>query len=794
MSESKQRILINATQPEESRIALVSEENSKYHLYDVEYERKGYEQRLGNLYSGRITRIEDHLEAVFFDFGGKRQGFLPKREIDPNYYDEEGKLRVGQKMLIQVKKEERGNKGAALSTFISLAGSYLVLMPNNPRAGGISRRIEGEERSELREVLNRLEVPEDMGIIIRTAGINKSHDDLQWDLNILLQQWQAIEKAYQKSEGPQLIYQESDLTIRAIRDHLRNKVDEIWVDQPDVHKKIKNYLQQIRPDYVSRLKLYKRQTPLFTHYQIESQIETAFQRNVVLPSGGAIVIDHTEALTTIDINSARATTGGDIEETALNTNLEAVEETARQLRLRDIGGLVVIDLIDMSAVANRQRVEQHLADILQKRDPARVQVGRISRFGLLEMSRQRLRPTLGESSQELCPRCMGEGYIRGIQPLALAIMRLLSEYAMDGSYMELRAFVPTNVASYLMNEKRNTINKIEQNFEVKVIIVPTATLETPHYKIECMTEDMLSNQSLKCSYQLTYTPDSNNPVQFSPISSETPAVANILTSQDSGMNINIVKRLWQSVFGNDEKADVEEEPTPPTKTKNTRQKSTRSNSTKQRSSSNSKRATGSSSNRSRSNSGTRSKDSSRERKRSSSDPKRTPRNRDRDNSENTSSRKKNTKPKPKTTPKTVESASVETAAPITSKEVTATTPNTEQTATESKPRSRRQTRRKRTNPSSTARAKASSSKTQTADTNANPSPAPVEDNTSTQAAQTSTSTASSRNVSESSNSTPAKRAGRRRGRYVRVRKGTPRKAAEESTKKSVEKVDKENTE
>ena len=309
MSDNKQRILINATQPEETRIALVSEENGKQHLYDVEYERKGFEQRLGNLYSGRITRIEPHLEAVFFDFGAQRQGFLPKREVDPTYYDSKGELKVGQKMLIQVKKEERGNKGAAISSYISLAGSYLVLMPNNPRAGGISRRIEGDERHELREALNCLEVPVNMGIIIRTAGINKSREELQWDLNILLQQWKAIEKAYEKSDGPQLIYQESDLTIRAIRDHLRNKVDEIWVDQTDVHKKIKNYLQQIRPEYASRLKLYKQQTPLFTHYQIESQIETAFQRHVVLPSGGSIVIDHTEALTSIDINSARSNLG-----------------------------------------------------------------------------------------------------------------------------------------------------------------------------------------------------------------------------------------------------------------------------------------------------------------------------------------------------------------------------------------------------------------------------------------------------------------------------------------------------
>ena len=556
ISDGKQRILINASQPEETRIALVSEEKGKQHLYDVEYERKGYKQRLGNLYCGRITRIESHLEAVFFDFGGNRQGFLPNREIDPNYYNKKGTLEVGQKMLVQIKKEERGNKGAAISSFISLAGSFMVLMPNNPRAGGISRRIEGEERHELRDILSQLNVPENMGIIIRTAGIGRSQEDLQWDLNILLKQWKAIEKAYKSSEGPTLIYEESDLTIRTIRDQLRHKIDEIWVDQADVHKRVKNYLQQIRPDYVNRLKLFKRQTSLFTHYQIESQIETAFQRNVVLPSGGAIVIDHTEALTTIDINSARATSGSDIEETALNTNLEAVEEAARQLRLRDIGGLVVIDLIDMSSVSNRQKVEQHLSDILQKRDPARIQVGRISRFGLLEMSRQRLRPTLGESGQELCPRCMGEGHIRGVEPLALAIMRLLNEHALSDDNIELRAFVPTAVASYLMNEKRSTIATIEKNCDVKIVIVPTQQIETPHYKIECITEDSLSVDETRPSYQLTYSSTTTTSRRQDPnIIEETPVVANLLT-QEPESSVSIVKRFWQSVFGPEDDEEI----------------------------------------------------------------------------------------------------------------------------------------------------------------------------------------------------------------------------------------------
>jgi len=805
MSDSKQRILINATQPEETRIALVSEEKGKQHLYDVEYERKGFEQRLGNLYSGRITRIEPHLEAVFFDFGGNRQGFLPKREVDPRYYDDKGDLKVGQKMLIQIKKEERGNKGAAISSYISLAGSFLVLMPNNPRAGGISRRIDGDERSELREVLSSLEVPDNMGVIIRTAGINKSRDDLQWDLNILLQQWEAIEKAYDKSDGPQLIYQESDLTIRAIRDHLRNKVDEIWVDKADVHKKIKNYLQQIRPEYISRLKLYKQQTPLFTHYQIESQIETAFQRHVVLPSGGSIVIDHTEALTSIDINSARATSGGDIEETALNTNLEAVEECARQMRLRDIGGLVVIDLIDMGSVSNRQKVEQHLTDILQERDPARIQVGRISRFGLLEMSRQRLRPALGESSQEICPRCMGEGHIRGIEPLALAIMRILSEHAMDGNNIEIRAFVPINVASYLVNEKRSIITKIEQNCDVKIVIIPARDIETPHYHIDCITEDSSASDFEKSSYELTYTQTEMVRDQYPTLPEETPAVANILT-QEPSMNVNIVKRLWHTVFGSETKetqpetdctvpVEKKREPKPrakppassgrntrrssskdkerdTTKSRSTKERGTRTRSTDETKSTKAKRETTS---RSRNSSNARSQDKK-------STTKRTGQAR--------SQGKSATDTKSNKTPRTQQPANEST--PSTSKTVaaepvTTTTETTQATSSsETKTRSRRQTRRQRTNKSparkSSAKAKEEQKDVKTtqepvaaepASHNITPAISESPKEVATSATTTKTGVAEDTNTSKP-------RISRRRGRYVRIQKGARPRAASTS--------------
>ena len=426
------RMLINATHQEELRVAMVDGQR----LYDLDIEIPGREQKKANIYKGRITRIEPSLEAAFVDYGAERHGFLPLKEISRDYFvsdEREGRryniktvLKEGQELIVQVDKEERGNKGAALTTFVSLAGRYLVLMPNNPRAGGISRRIEGDERAELREAMSALEIPQGMGLIVRTAGIGKSPEELQWDLNYLLQLWQAIQRAADERKAPFLIYLESNVIIRAIRDYLRKDIGEVLIDDPAVFDQARDFIQQVMPHYRNRVKLYEDAVPLFTRFQIESQIETAFQREVSLPSGGAIVIDHTEALTSIDINSARATKGGDIEETALNTNLEAVDEITRQLRLRDLGGLLVIDFIDMTPTRNQREVENRMREAL-KMDRARVQISRISRFGLLEMSRQRLRPSLGESSQQVCPRCNGQGSIREVGSLSLSIMRLIEE-------------------------------------------------------------------------------------------------------------------------------------------------------------------------------------------------------------------------------------------------------------------------------------------------------------------------------------------------------------------------------
>ena len=484
------RMLINATQQEELRVALVDGQR----LYDLDIESPGHEQKKANIYKGKITRIEPSLEAAFVDYGAERHGFLPLKEIAreyfPAHYNAHGRpnikdvLREGQEVIVQIDKEERGNKGAALTTFISLAGSYLVLMPNNPRAGGISRRIEGDDRTELKEALASLELPDGMGLIVRTAGVGKSAEALQWDLSFRLKHWEAIQKAAESRPAPFLIHQESNVIVRAFRDYLRQDIGEILIDNPKVMEMARQHIAALgRPDFSSKIKLYTGEIPLFSHYQIESQIESAFQREVRLPSGGSIVIDTTEALTAIDINSARATRGGDIEETAFNTNLEAADEIARQLRLRDLGGLIVIDFIDMTPVRHQRAVENRLREAVRQ-DRARIQISHISRFGLLEMSRQRLSPSLGESSHHVCPRCSGTGTIRDNESLSLSILRLIEEEALKENTQEVHAIVPVPIASYLLNEKRAAVSAIEaRQGGVRCVIVPNDQMETPHYSV-----------------------------------------------------------------------------------------------------------------------------------------------------------------------------------------------------------------------------------------------------------------------------------------------------------------------
>ena len=497
------RMLINATQSEELRVALVDGQE----LYDLDIESPGHEQKKSNIYKGKITRVEPSLEAAFVDYGADRHGFLPLKEIGREYfpkgYSFQGRpnikevLQEGQEVIVQIDKEERGNKGAALTTFISLAGSYLVLMPNNPRAGGISRRIEGDERTELKEAMSELEVPNGMGLIVRTAGVGKESTELKWDLKVLQHHWDAIQEAAQSKAAPFLIHQESNVIVRAIRDYLRRDVGEILIDHPRIFEEAKLHIGLVRPDFVERVKLYDSEVPLFTHFQIESQIESAFQREVRLPSGGSIVIDPTEALTSIDINSARATKGGDIEETALNTNLEAADEIARQLRLRDLGGLVVIDFIDMTPVRHQREVENRLRDAVHH-DRARVQLGRISRFGLMEMSRQRLRPSLEESAAHLCPRCHGQGTIRSTESLALSILRLMEEEAIKENTTQIEAIVPVDVAAFLLNEKRKAIRITEERHQVEVYIIPDAHMQTPDYRVvRRKSDDEVSESSYK---------------------------------------------------------------------------------------------------------------------------------------------------------------------------------------------------------------------------------------------------------------------------------------------------------
>ncbi len=565
------RMLINATQPEELRVALVDGQ----YLYDLDIELPSREQKKANIYKGKITRIEPSLEAAFVDYGAERHGFLPLKEVAPALFarqPEKGQrpeikdvLREGQELVVQIAKEERGTKGAALTTFISLAGRYLVLMPNNPRAGGISRRIEGDDRSELREALSQLNIPEGMGIIIRTAGVGKSAEELQWDLDYLVRLWQAVEKASQEKPAPFLIYQESNIIIRAIRDYLGPDIGEILIDDPATYEQAREFMQQVMPHNLSKVRLYQDDIPLFTRYQIESQIEAAFQHELSLPSGGSIVIDHTEALISIDINSSRATKGEDIEATALNTNLEAADEIARQLRLRDLGGLIVIDFIDMTPTRNQREVENRLKEAV-KRDRARIQMGRISRFGLLEMSRQRLRPSLGESSHETCPRCGGLGAIRNVESLALSILRIIEEEAMKENTARIVCQLPVNVATYLLNEKRDTVTQIEKRQGVKLVLIANTALETPAFEVKRIRVDELPAEE-QASYELAKeiqkTVESALPVAKPP--AEKPAVKGVMPAtpmpsrpvqaKRAGDNEKekegggFIKQLFSSLFG-----------------------------------------------------------------------------------------------------------------------------------------------------------------------------------------------------------------------------------------------------
>ena len=538
-------------------------------------EHPGREQKKANIYKGRVTRIEPSLEAAFIDYGADRHGFLSFKEIAQQYFPpgtnpDSNRLQIrevlheGQELMVQVDKEERGNKGAALTTKISLAGCYLVLMPNTPGGGGISRSIEGENRSELREILDSLSIPEDMSVIVRTAAVGKRHEELEWDLAFLLKHWEAIKNAHEQRAAPFLIHQESDVVIRALRDYLREDIIEVLIDNAEVYAKARKYVNEVRPDFINRVKHYQGNIPLFTRFQIESQIETAYQREVRLPSGGYLVIDHAEALVAIDINSGGATRGGDIEETALNTNIEAANEIARQLRLRDLGGLIVIDFIDMSSTRNQREVENRLRTALEI-DRARVQVGRLSRFGLLEMSRQRLRSALGESSQIICRHCNGSGTIRSVHSLAFSILRLIEEDAIKENTTEIRAHLPISVGTYLLNEKREAISRIEHRHHVRVLLLPNNLLEIPQYKIERIRNSDIAGSGSKdalSSYQITYEPEEEDVLSKTEISQDIaePAVkiSDIAVPPVAPKHrTSIIKKLlladlWVSLFGSNE--------------------------------------------------------------------------------------------------------------------------------------------------------------------------------------------------------------------------------------------------
>jgi len=560
------RMLINATQPEEIRVALVDGQK----LFDLDIELVGREQKKANIYKGKITRVEPSLEAAFVDYGAERHGFLPLKEISREFFTDKNfrgrpnikdAIAEGQEVIVQIDKEERGNKGAALTTFISLAGCYLVLMPNNPRAGGISRRIEGEEREELRNAMRNVQTPKGMGCIVRTAGVGRNAEELEWDMTVLQNLWDAIKKAADSRPAPFLIHQESDVIIRALRDYLRSDIGEIIVDKKDVFEKVKRQIQFIRPAFENRVKLNEdREIPLFTRFQIESQIETAFQREVRLPSGGSIVIDPTEALVSIDINSSRATKGADIEETALHTNKEAAQEIARQLRLRDMGGLIVIDFIDMSPVKNQRDVESVLKEALT-RDRARVQVGKISRFGLLEMSRQRLKPSLGESAHHVCPRCTGTGTVRGVESISLSILRLLEEESTKESTTSVQAELPVEVATFLLNEKRKIIYAIEKRQKVQIFIIPNPYMDTPNYKIVRMRGDeKLEGATYEVPVQPQLeiiTPSSESqasrPAEQAAVNSasfEAPAAPVHVKKVEA--EIGLFTKIWRALFGKEE--------------------------------------------------------------------------------------------------------------------------------------------------------------------------------------------------------------------------------------------------
>ncbi len=572
-------MLVNAVQEEELRVALVDGQK----LYDLSIEIPSREQKKSNIYKGRITRVEPSLEAAFVEYGAQRHGFLPLKEVSKEYFRSQpgagGRLNIkdllqeGQELIVQVEKEERGNKGAALTTFISLAGRFLVLMPNNPRAGGVSRRIEGEDRDQMREAMNGLQIPDGMGAIVRTAGVGRSTDELQWDLNNLKAAWDAIEQANDGRPAPFLIFQESDAVTRGLRDYFSDDVGEILIDQPDAFQKAQEYMQRFMPAEAQRkLKLYQDPVPLFTRYQIESQIESAYSHKVTLPSGGSLVIDHTEALVSIDINSARSTRGGDIEATARNTNLEAAEEIARQLRLRDIGGLIVIDFIDMESTANQRAVEDMLRDAV-KMDRARIQLGRLSRFGLLELSRQRLRPALSETTHIHCPRCSGMGTIRSVESMSLALLRLIGEEARKERTGRVIAQVPVDVATYLMNEKREWLHEIETRDRVSLVIVPNPHLQTPAYSLRRIRDDEKElPENSAASYEIPEQPtldDSNIgnrdkkpqteaplvpsivPVEATPLPpppSPAPAAAPVAVAA-AVPQVGIFVRLWRFFFG-----------------------------------------------------------------------------------------------------------------------------------------------------------------------------------------------------------------------------------------------------
>lgn len=598
------RMLINATQPEELRVALVDGQR----LYDLDIENRTRVQKKANVYKGKITRVEPSLEAAFVDFGAERHGFLPLKEISKEYFyrnpsDVSGRAKIkdlvkeGTEVIVQVEKEERGNKGAALTTFISLAGRYMVLMPNNPRAGGISRRIEGDERAALRDALNSINIPESMGVIVRTAGIGRSSEELQWDLDYLLHLWSAIQQAGEERKAPVLILQESNVIIRAIRDYLRDDIDQVLIDSEESYNEAMHFVEQVMPHFKNKVRYYQDQVPLFNRYQIESQIESAFQREVHLPSGGSIVIDPTEALVSIDINSARATKGGDIEETALQTNLEAADEIARQLRLRDIGGLIVVDFIDMMAAKNQREVENRVRDAMAS-DRARIQTGRISRFGLLEMSRQRLRPSLGETSAKVCPRCSGQGTIRDTKSLALSILRLVEEEANKEKSAEIRAIVPVNVGSYLLNEKRTAIHDIEQRSNVRVVVIPAPHLDTPHFEVVRLRESDIDGD-VEVSYKISTeaeSEDDSTKTQQAPAASAPAAVVRTLApktpapapspaaeksapekgSQDSATEEGFFSKLGKSIAAFFKGEEPEPEPKPePRRSNNNRNRNNR---------------------------------------------------------------------------------------------------------------------------------------------------------------------------------------------------------------------------